>query len=232
MYSAYLEKQASRRPSQLALAHGHELPDLFEMDTGKTQGATAHRAAGVGMSAPRSKSTLAFGPRFPCWQIAPAQGSCASSSSSVGGAAAGGGTAAVPPTALAFALPGADALICRTATKSASLSWRARFFKRERRFSAFFKSLLIFSCSRAWPSALPSTFEWTPPTPPTQTKEMSRRVLRLWRRTGQPRQQAARPWWARRLRRWAQHRRGQRCRHRWTTWRTRFCRGVVLRTQS
>ena len=75
MYSAYLEKQASRRPSQLALAHKHELPDLFEMDTGKTQGATAHRAAGVGMSAPRSKSTLAFGPRFPCWQIATAQGS-------------------------------------------------------------------------------------------------------------------------------------------------------------
>ena len=38
---------------------------------------------------------------------------------------------------------GTEPRICKTATKSASLSWRARFFKRERRFSAFFKSLWI-----------------------------------------------------------------------------------------
>jgi len=44
---------------------------------------------------------------------------------------------------LFLSLPGAAARICSTATKSASLSWRARFFKRERRFSAFFKSLWI-----------------------------------------------------------------------------------------
>ena len=64
-----------------------------------------------------------------------------------GAEAATDGGALEPEAALVLQLLLASAMeprICNTATKSASLNRVARFFNRERRFSAFFKSLAIF----------------------------------------------------------------------------------------
>ena len=67
-----------------------------------------------------------------------------SSSCGVAGAGAFDELEATLP-ALLLAEAGATApRICKTATKSLSLNWRARFFNRERRFSALRRSFVSF----------------------------------------------------------------------------------------